>query len=453
MVPKYRSTSHSVRQSMATDAWCELRDYELLLRSTGHRFRDGRWSETDDDTFHVFKDVEHPALGEELTFLAHPNYFRYDPALAFTYDLVPMQWRPAISRSAISENFDSSVHIHLPDPVVPDTEDFILNLNAQGTAFIVRNRPGNPIANLGQYLIELRELPAIPIFLERRAKRFRDLGSEYLNIEFGWRPFVEDLQKVHQLTVGIDKFLTKLIKNNGILARRRSKKKVSIESSLIWEDSLTVPFGDLSDPEIGGNAFLAGYILCGPFGGNVTYPSTWGGQADYKLSTTKYGTEWNCGNFRYYVPYIGSTQWTAKAITSLYGANLTPSVLYSVYPWTWLLDWFANVGDIISNLSTNAVENETLTNCYAMYTESVYDVVEVSTHWDAVSVLDSPGATFDLPAGSASLTHTISRVNKLRHQASPFGFGLKRESFSARQWAILAALANTKAKPPKLRFG
>jgi hypothetical protein len=436
---------------MATDAWCELREHQALLRSVGHLYRDGRWTGSDDDTFHVYKEVEHPALGEMLTFLAHPNYFRYDSAKAFTTEMVPMQWRPAISRSVISENFDSSLHRHLPPITDPDTGDFTLNLNAQGTAFIVKNRPGNPVAHLGQYLVELRELPAVPIFLERRAKHFRDLGSEYLNIEFGWVPFVQDLRKIHNLTLTLHQRLALLIKNNGINVRRRSKKVVTTDSSLIWEGSLDVPFGDLFDTSIGGSPYLDGYTLCGPFGGLVSYPSTWGGQADYRLSHTKYGTEWNCGTFRYYVPDIGTSQWTDRAVRALYGSNVTPALIYSVYPWTWLVDWFANIGDIFSNMAANAVDNETLTNCYSMYTETVYDVVEVSSHWDAVSSPDSPGAAFDLSAGSVSLVHTLSTVNKLRRQASPFGFGLKREDFSSRQLAILAALLTSRSDNKRIR--
>jgi hypothetical protein len=445
MALKYDNSEFSMRQSAAYDSWCRTRDHKALLRSTGHLFRDGRYLQDDDD-FHVYWEIEHPAFGEQLTFTGHPSYLVPGSGDPFGYEQVPITWKPAISRSVESIAFDPTAYKTLPDIVDPDFADFTLGLNAQGTAFIVKNRPGNPQVHLGQYMVELRELPSLPMFLQRRAKVFRDLGSEYLNIEFGWLPFIGDLQKIHQFSTKVPKVLAQLVRDNGLKVRRRSKKRVTTESSLLCEGTLSVPFGDLSDTSIGGDALMDGYHFCGPFGGLVTYPN-FPGQADYRLSSTEYGTEWECGTFRYFVPDIGSSQWTNRAIKILYGGDPSPSTIWSVIPWTWLIDWFANVGDILSNLTSNAVDNETLENAYAMYTKTVYDVVELSAHWDEVDASSLPGTCFFLPNGSVGLTHTVSRVNKFRHQASPFGFGLKRADFTARQLAILAALLTSKAKP------
>jgi len=439
MPEKHDETNYSVRQTDAYDSWCRLREHKALLRSLGHRVRDGSWDENDPG-FHVYNEVEDPAFVSLRTFRCHPSYTKSADADPFGFSRVDCNWKPAISRSVESVRFDPSTYHQLPPIEFPLYEDFVLNLNAQGTDFIVKNRPGNPLVSLGQYIIELRELPQVPHFLRTTKHQISDIGSEYLNVEFGWKPLIKDLMKIHDLQFKIARKINDLVKNNGIPVRRRSKKVVSTDSFIVREGSLSIPFGDLSDPSIGGHSDLKDYTLCGPFGGLVTYPN-WSGQADYRLSRTTYETVWNCGTFKYYVPDIGSNQWTERAIKALYGTDLTPSLLYSVYPWTWLTDWFINVGDIISNLSKNAVDNETLTNCYSMYTKTVYDVVDVSVHWDEVNADSLPGVGFFLPAGSDTLKHTIARVNKLRHQSSPFGFGLKRGDFSATQLAILAALA------------
>lgn len=446
MVPKRDITEYSMHQSDALDSWCTFRDHKALLRSTGHLFRDGRWL-GEDHPFHVFRELESPAFGPNKTFEASPNYLRAGSSDPFGYERVDCNWKPAISRSFSSGFFDPELYgyFNLPDVVESDFSDFVLALNAQGTSYIRQTRPGNPIVNLGQYMIELRELPRVPIFMERRAKKFKDLGSEYLNVEFGWKPFIKDLILIYEAQSRIQKMLTDLRKNNGLSVRRRSKKKVFIETSELCSGTLTVPFGRLDDESIGGNVAMEGYSILGPFGGYGTY--TWPGHADYDLYVTKYRTEWNVATWKYYVPDIGSSQWTERAIKELYGSELTPSVIWSVIPWTWLADWFANVGDIISNLSTNAVDNETLTNTFAMYAETTYTVAHVVSEWPDIDSTATPGNGFFLPAGQVDLKHTITRIDKFRQESSPFGFGLKREDFTSRQLAILAALLVSKAKP------
>jgi len=118
-------------------------------------------------------------------------------------------------------------------------------------------------------------------------------------------------------------------------------------------------------------------------------------------------------------------------------------LLYSVLPWSWLVDWFANVGDILDNMSSNAVDNETLTNAYSMRTVEDLETVDIRVSWDDY---DQPSSGFPelavfIPGGSDTYSASFRKTNKLRYQASPFGFGLKFGDFTRRQLAILAALS------------
>jgi hypothetical protein len=443
MVPKRDITKFSVRQSMAFDSWVTHLDHKALLRSTNHKFLDGRWT-GEDDPFHVFRETELPCLGQELTMLAGRLYT--EPFSDFLdAELFPLQWRPAISRDFVSETFSSSAVRR--DPVVEYAfSDSVLQLNADGTEFIRRNRPGNPVSSLGQFVIELRQIPTLPLFLKSQTKRFSDLGSEYLNVEFGWKPFLKDLKDFFYFQQKLASRLKLLKARNGLQTRRRSKKVVTGDPVVICEGSLSRPFGDLSDPLIGGNELMSGFHLLGPFGGSVTYPGQVG-QADYSYAKLETTTVWQCGTFYYYVPDIGSDRWTESAKKVLLGIEPTPSLLYQVIPWSWLLDWFSNVGDVVSNLSNNAVENELLTNCFAMELREEEHYVEVSCHWDESNQSEGLNSDFYLPPGDASLSYKRSLVNKMRQQATPFGFGLKREEFTPRQLAILAALLVSKSKP------
>jgi hypothetical protein len=119
-------------------------------------------------------------------------------------------------------------------------------------------------------------------------------------------------------------------------------------------------------------------------------------------------------------------------------------VLYEVYPWSWLLDWFTNVGDIVSNLSVNAVENEVLVNSFIMSRQREVTEIALTTTWDdytAGSGINYP--KFVVRSGSDYIKWSHLKLSKMRHPASPFGFGISSATFTTKQWLILSALGLT----------
>lgn len=441
MLPRVRDTYKSDFLSDCFGLYSRSKVHDALLRSIGHRFHDGRWT-PEEDQFHVYHEIDTSATGVRRTASGSDFWktFAYNPP----HSVVDLHWVPTLTRSIT--NGIGLDEVTIPEPADPSFTSYILELNAQGTEWIAKNRPGNPVASLAQLILEMRDVPRRTALLKARAKRLQDVGSDYLNVEFGWKPFIKDLRKAFVLQQTLEKRLKQLVRDNGLSIRRRSKKLTVTESVHVEvSGSLLCPFGHLGDPVIGGDPdLLDGYYICGPFG-HLADPS-WPGSCDYTVRTIQDTTTWNCGTFRYYVPDIGSSRWTANAIAVLYGYRSTPATVYEVMPWSWLIDWFANVGDILSNMSTNAVENETLTNSYSMKEISLRRIVEVRTHWDD-AVMNPPGSSnypdffMSVPAGSESLTYESVKTNKLRQQASPFGFGLKTGDFTPRQLAILAALA------------
>lgn len=447
MVPKIDRTEFSLRQSDVHSSWIYQRTHKALLRSTGHLFRDGRWI-GQEDPFHVYVEEDPPCLGKTVP-VSFPSYER-DGVGDF-----PGTQDHGFFRTCITRAYDSSRYygpiadVRLPNPEEPSFSDFVLELNAQGTSWIKKYRPGNPSADVFQFVGELHQLPQIPIIHRARLNEFRNLassvGNEYLNIEFGWKPFVNDLVKMYRLQRTIESKIRWLIEHNGVSIRKRREEQ-TITEEVVAEGSLLYPWGRLDDVPNGGSEELAGYIVGGPTGCADVDLYSFTGQCDYNLVTKKTTTTWGVGTFRYFVPDIGSPQWTEKAKKALFGSNPNPSSLWELLPWSWLVDWFGNVGDILSNASSNAVENETLTNCYAMRTIEDAEVVTISNHWDAHSSINF-GIEFGFPAGEDSLIYTHKSINKLRQQASPFGFGLNWPDFSARQIAILAALGVIREKP------
>lgn len=328
----------------------------------------------------------------------------------------------------------SSTELLRPD--LPTTwEDTKSTLTAHGVTGWKRARPGNPTANLGQFVAELREfnrlfpgfdksilrgpLKTLPLRALASLASFRKLGSGYLNFEFGWKPFVKDLQEMYKLSHDIDRQIATLRRNNGRNIKRERKLKDSTEVS--------------ETKDITNGAF--GYLRPTPILGLTTGTST------RTVTVTTRERIWFEGCFRYWVQNIGSMQWENRARRALFGANPTPSLLWEVLPWSWLVDWFSNTGDVLSNMSENAVDGTVAKYAHVMRHLETKTVTEVSTTWAARTT--GPTSTrFD--GGSASCRRIVRTESKARAVATPYGFGVTYDGLSVRQTAILAALGVTR---------
>jgi hypothetical protein len=290
-----------------------------------------------------------------------------------------------------------------------------INMNADFTTGYKKARPGNPVASAGQFLYELyTDLPTIPLRLLWKLRKFQTLGHEYLNIQFGWLPFVSDLKKMYNLTQTIHKRLDELVRNNGKVIHREATVRSSrdVTSSVVHSE---YPFSGLS---------LFSYM-----------PPLWGSGRTTIITTTE-TTErvWFSADFRYYTPDIGSSRWTARAVATLFGVNPTPDLLYQVLPWSWLLDWFTNVGDVISNASNNAVDNLVADHAFIMRHASVKTTTSISTSWE------NHGNEDGMKNGSLSLESFDFTETKCRGMGNPFLPSLSLTDFTSRQAGIAAAL-------------
>lgn len=269
-------------------------------------------------------------------------------------------------------------------------------------------KPGKPGASLAQFIGELRDLPRMFRF---RCRNFRDIGSQYLNYQFGWRPFLSDLGRFLQTADSLQSRYNFFRNNNGKPLKRTSTIRKTTESTVTNVSAR---------PTIGATGF----------GGPVTQSS------QPTITVTDTDHIWFEGVFQFYIPDLGYKP-NLSQIASMFGAYPNPSVVWELVPWSWLVDWFSNVGDVMSNLS----DSEAAPNLVAKYAYVMRHRTRVATyggsyHYVQYYNMKTLAKTVSAVSSSCSMTWE----SKTRVAASPYGFGLTWDGFSPRQLAILAAL-------------
>jgi hypothetical protein len=289
-------------------------------------------------------------------------------------------------------------------------------LDSYGTSCIARCLPTNPLVDMGQFLVELRDLPRLidPFTWKEKARRFKSLAehgsSEYLNVAFGWLPFINDINSFLKVSDHLSKVAQQYDRDSGRHVRRSAKlwDRSSTVSSLV--SSNAAPYPTPSQLQLGGKL--------------------------YKDVTLKEHV-WFKGSFTYYLPPIDGSvhsyfdRYGAYA-SKFFGLRLDPDLLWKVTPWSWAIDWMTNSGSIIRNW--NAFHNQGLVMHYGYVMEEKIEATKYRV--DGFKLSSNPLTSLE------DFTFQISRV---RRKATPYGFGLTPGSFTPFQNGIIAALGINRA--------
>lgn len=290
-----------------------------------------------------------------------------------------------------------------------------VQLGALGTTAISRVAPTSPLAGLSVSLGEIREgLPSLigTSFLKDRARRAKAAGGEYLNLEFGWKPLISDIQTYLDVSDRAEELTRKYEKNSGKLLKRRYDFPTTLETTVV-DEGLKQPSPMLSLTLTSGSA------------GRRT------------MFTTTKVERWFEGAFTYYLPPFveggDNSKRKSQIRNYLYGTRITPDTLWNLAPWTWAADWVTNFGDVVKNVSLFNQDGLVMPYGYMMETSSR----SVTWFTEGCFMKSTPWNS----KRTGPFTQTFTTTVKQRVKATPFGFGLDPSvDFSGRQWAILSAL-------------
>lgn len=287
----------------------------------------------------------------------------------------------------------------------PSDSELIQN----GAKGIAATAPTNPSFSLATALGELRKdgippLVSNPQEFRRRSAVARNAGSNYLNVEFGWKPLIRDVREFAQAVKDSEQILRAYKEGSGT--------KIRVAHGGPGEEETVVVRGGCS---------------CRPTEANLTATGT--------LTFTRSTRQWFAGAFRYHVPTGPDTsdkfQNWASMSNHLLGWKVTPDTLWNIAPWSWAVDWFSSTGAVMQNISNLGTDGLVLQYGYSM---------GHSTRENRTSVVYTPSGHRPLYVGRVS-----GRTFKRRLPATPYGFGVNLKSLTAKQVAIIAALGLSKS--------
>lgn len=315
-----------------------------------------------------------------------------------------------------------------------------------GTRAMQKVAPDQSPAHLLQALVELKQdFPRVPLHHTLKSAKpisphaydkqeRRDSSSlapvlsvpadETLNYFFGVQPTLQDLYQVLNSVIRCGKLIEQWRRDAGRMVRR----------SLAYDPIVTT-----NDRRTGMSRTYRAFNQVF----NTSNPTAWTSAMCYdqnelvsvsRLQTTtdKYSF---VGAFTYYIDPIldrlGPAGIFVNNAQHLLGLTADANTIWQLTPWTWLIDWFVNLGDCISLM--NRIQDKSLVLKYGyLMRES-----ELKTTLTVDRFTVKSGA----PYRDIRADYVIRRKTRIR--STPYGFGLNTGSFSLTQWAILAALGFT----------
>lgn len=301
-------------------------------------------------------------------------------------------------------------------PSISGTE--LSNLYAYGATAISRCQPLKPISSVSNFLGELYRdgipsFPGVELSPLKGLKRLPTKGSkEYLNLEFAIKPFVSDIRK----------FLVAAKKSDKLIRQLQAASGKGIRRKYVFPDEVTT-------------------VINAPFSSKPSgaADASWFTSGTVQSTTVTTVRRWFSGEFCYFFNINNSVQGRISRSISiankLYGVRITPEVLWNLLPWSWALDWIANIGDVIANISAFSNDGLVMRYGYIMEHKTI-----VTTY-----TLSGYGLSARVSGSTTPITVRSVQERKVRLKASPYGFGVLDASLSARQLAIIAALGITRS--------
>nr|UJQ85347.1 MAG: hypothetical protein 1 [Leviviridae sp.] len=277
---------------------------------------------------------------------------------------------------------------------------------AHSSEAYAKSKPTKPDFSAVTSAGELREAPAL-LRGKIANSPLKRIGNFHLALQFGWLPLLADIRNLVQAQLGAQRRLAQLIRDNGRPVRRRVK---------IYDKS--------TEPSVQSGELYGSFAP-------VLVTQYYASQPRYR--DTEYIRErcWGSSQWRYWLPSgPRDIDWSKNMMRRIMGSDISPAALYNLVPWSWLIDWFTNLGDLLENLDNGVADRVAAEYNYVMYSYERVRERHASGRFRAKN-----GETFSVSATSRSTAFI-----KTRTRGGPFDPSISGGDLNGKQLSILGAL-------------
>jgi len=282
-------------------------------------------------------------------------------------------------------------------------------LDSDGTFAINQCRPTTPAVDLAtsvaEFVSEGGRFASIP-------GTGGSLGDEWLNYSLAISPNIGTVHDLRSAMEHQEKLISQYERDAGRLIRRRFDPDFWLE-----KDARSV-----TQTNVLPMSWDAGNI------GALSIVSGRGTQTSIQKITRH---RWFSGAFTYPLPDKGWRR-TLQELDHVYGFTPGVDTAWELVPFSFVADYFTNLGDVFSNLDSFAEDGLVMPYGYIMQRK----IFEADVRWNGPIWAGSTTKNVELTA------HVEVDVRQ-RRAATPFGFGFSWSDITPRQVATLAALVST----------
>lgn len=208
-----------------------------------------------------------------------------------------------------------------------------------------RTNPSRPVADIGVSIAELRDAPQlIKIAGDTLLKRG---ANAYLSYQFGWKPLISDVKALLNFQSHVEKRRAELMR---LYSGRGLKRRVRLGSHFGQKTFGNYPI-----------------MTFGPYltsnGRSTVHQRRW--------ATVRYSPRYGS------IPPKSDKEYTKLATRAVYGLTIDQSTAWELMPWSWMIDWFSNMGDFL--VATRNIVGADVTSCCVMtHTEQVITIEDTT---------------------------------------------------------------------------
>ncbi len=323
-------------------------------------------------------------------------------------------------------------------------------MSSMAAPLLRQSAPSQQEINLVRSLGELKDFPSMlkasKLVQTHGIRAFRnpkDAAGQFLNWMFGVQPTISDLQALSETVIRADPILKQYIAQERVRLRRKATRELGD-----YQNSGTYvnKFGFTSSgaTSFGGDVSAQySYVLPtdSSTASDVLYAHVaWSVRARQRLVTS--------ATYEYYIPQpegvSGRMSEYSQLARRLVGGGLTAETIYDLTPYSWLVDWFVDVGGLIS-YQQNMVDNQMIAirKSFSVIEEVVAQATIVDYHYDATGTVGARKLAKPISHSGETAIYRWKRVQ--RGAGNPYSV-TPTWNFSRQQWAIAAAMGLSRSE-------